>query len=74
MNDKHREQNTVLRSMDSSGTFRVFLGDLTKMVEELRQINDSTPTATAVLGRTAAAASLIRLTFVVPVTACIVPG
>ena len=61
MNAKHKEQNTVLRSMDSSGTFRVFLGDMTKMVEELREINDSTPTATAVLGRTAAAASLMGM-------------
>ena len=61
MNENHKNQNTVLRSMDSSGTFRVFLGDMTKMVEELRQINDSTPTATAVLGRTAVAASLMGM-------------
>lgn len=56
-----KEQNIVLRSLDVSGTFRVFMGDMTKMAEDLRKINDSTPTATAVLGRTAAAASMMGM-------------
>lgn len=56
-----REKNVVLRSLDVSGTFRVFMGDMTKMAEDLRKINDSTPTATAVLGRTAAAASMMGM-------------
>lgn len=56
-----KEKNIVLRSMDVSGTFRVFMGDMTKMAEDLRKINDSTPTATAVLGRTAAAAAMMGM-------------
>lgn len=57
MNDK----NIVLRGIDSSGTFRVFLGDMTKMAEDIRQINDSTPTATAILGRVITGASLMGM-------------
>ncbi len=56
-----KDRNLVLRSIDSSGTFRVFLGDMTKMAEDIRKINDSTPTATAILGRVTTAASLMGL-------------
>lgn len=55
------EQNVMLRSIDRSGTFRVFLGDMTKMAEDIRKINDSTPVATAVLGRAVTAASLMGM-------------
>lgn len=55
------DQNILLRSIDTSGTFRVFLGDMTKMAEDIRKINDATPTATAVLGRTVTAASLLGM-------------
>lgn len=55
------DSNILLRSIDTSGTFRVFLGDMTKMAEDIRKINDSTPTATAVLGRTVTAASLMGM-------------
>lgn len=56
-----KDKNILLRSIDSSGTFRVFLGDMTKMAEDIRKINDSTPTATAILGRVTTAASLIGM-------------
>jgi len=55
------EKNILLRSIDSSGTFRVFLGDMRKMAEDIRKINDSTPTATAILGRITTAASLMGM-------------
>jgi len=51
----------MLRSIDTSGTFRVFLADMTKMAEDIRIINDATPVATAVLGRTVTAASLMGM-------------
>ncbi|MDO4482086.1 MAG: Hsp33 family molecular chaperone HslO [Bacillota bacterium] len=56
-----KDKNILLRSIDSSGTFRVFLGDMTKMAEDIRKINDSTPTATAILGRVTTAASLMGM-------------
>lgn len=55
------KDNLVIHSMDSSGTFRVLLGDMTKMAEDIREINQSTPTATAILGRVVAGASLMGL-------------
>lgn len=56
-----QKENTVYRSLDVSGTFRVFMGDMTGMAEDLRKINHSTPTATAVLGRVAAGASMMGM-------------
>lgn len=56
-----KDKNILLRSIDSSGTFRVFLGDMTKMAEDIRKINDSAPTATAILGRVTTAASLMGM-------------
>lgn len=56
-----KEKNIVLRSLDVSGTFRVFMGDMTKMAEDIRKINDATPTATAVLGRTVAGACMMGM-------------
>ena len=55
------DKNILIRSIDSSGTFRVFLGDTTKMTEDIRKINDSAPTATAILGRVITGASLMGM-------------
>ncbi len=51
----------VLTAMDRSGSFRVYLTISTDMVEEARQIHQTTPLATAGLGRVLTGAGLMAL-------------
>ena len=50
--------NKAIIAMDKSGSFRVYLAVTTGMVEQARQIHDTTPLATAALGRVLTAAGL----------------
>ena len=43
--------NKVLTGIDNSGSFRVYLTISTDLVEEARQIHQTTPLGTAGLGR-----------------------
>ena len=49
----------LLRAIDETGSIRVFVANTTKMVEDARQIHNTTPVATAALGRTLTAASIM---------------
>ncbi len=51
----------VLTAMDKSGSYRVYLTITTDMVERARQIHDTTPVATAGLGRVLTGAGLMGL-------------
>ncbi|MBR5229406.1 MAG: Hsp33 family molecular chaperone HslO [Firmicutes bacterium] len=51
----------VYTGMDRSGSYRVYLALTTDMVEEARQIHDTTPLATAGLGRVLTGAGLMGL-------------
>ena len=51
----------VLTAMDKSGSFRVYLTISTDMVEEARKIHNTTPLATAGLGRVLTGAGLMAL-------------
>jgi len=51
----------VLTAMDKSGSFRVYLTISTDMVEEARKIHQTTPLATAGLGRVLTGAGLMAL-------------
>lgn len=53
--------NKAIIAMDKSGSFRVYLAITTSMVEESRRIHDTTPVATAALGRVLTAAGLMGL-------------
>ena len=53
--------NKAIIAMDKSGSFRVYLAVTTGMVEEARQIHDTTPLATAAMGRVLTAAGLMGL-------------
>ena len=51
----------VITGMDRSGSFRVYLTISTDIVEEARKIHDTTPLATAGLGRVLTGAGLMGL-------------
>lgn len=53
--------NKVITALDHSGSFRVYLAITTKMVEEARKIHNTTPLATAALGRVLTGAGLMGL-------------
>lgn len=53
--------NKGLIAIDQSGSFRVYLAITTKMVEDARQVHDTTPLATAGLGRVLTGAGLMAL-------------
>ena len=53
--------NNVITAIDKSGSFRVYLTVTTKMVEEARLIHDTTPLATAGLGRVLTGAGLMGI-------------
>ncbi len=53
--------NKVLTAIDKSGSFRVYLTISTDMVEEARQIHQTTPLGTAALGRVLTGAGLMGL-------------
>lgn len=53
--------NKVIISMDKAKNFRVYLTDATNMVEKMRGIHNTTPTASAALGRTIIVTALMGL-------------
>lgn len=53
--------NNALIAMDKSGSYRVYLAITTEMAEEARQIHNTTPLATAGLGRVLTGAGLMGL-------------
>ncbi len=54
--------NNVITAIDRSGSFRIYLTISTAMVEEARKIHDTTPLASAGLGRALTGAGLMGLT------------
>src|SRR5690625_4828885 len=48
-----------IRGIDKSGRIRILVGTTTKMVEEARKIHQTSPTATAALGRALTAGALM---------------
>lgn len=55
------DMSKVLRGIDHSGSFRIYLTISTDMVEEARKIHDTTPLASAGLGRVLTGAGLMGL-------------
>ena len=53
--------NKVITGMDKSGSFRVYLTISTELVETARQIHNTTPLATAGLGRVLTGTGLMGL-------------
>ena len=53
--------NKVLTAIDKSGSFRVYLAISTKLVQEALNIHNTTPLATAALGRVLTGASMMGL-------------
>ena len=56
----------IIRAIDSKKSFRVFIASTTDLVEEARKIHNTSPTATAALGRALPAASIIGITMKEP--------
>lgn len=54
-------KNYVVRSVGADKKIRIFLAKTTEMVEEARKIHDTTPVATAALGRTLTATAMMGL-------------
>lgn len=52
----------IIRGTDKKGTFRLFVASSTNIVEEARNIHNTSPAATAALGRMLTAASIMGLT------------
>lgn len=49
----------LIRGMDKTGRIRVFVASTTNMVEEARKVHNTSPTATAALGRSLTASTLM---------------
>ena len=47
----------IIRGIDKNGSIRFFVASTTNLVEEARKIHNTSPTATAALGRALTAAS-----------------
>lgn len=52
-------QDYVIRAMDDKGNIRVFVANTTTLVNNARNIHNTTPTASAALGRTLTAAAIM---------------
>jgi len=52
----------IIRGIDKNGSIRFFVASTTNLVEEARKIHNTSPTATAALGRALTAASIIGIT------------
>ena len=55
------QMNKALIAIDKSGSFRVYLAITTSMVEEARKVHETSPLATAALGRVLTGAGLMGL-------------
>lgn len=49
----------IIRAIDEDASFRVFIASSTNMVEKAREIHDTSPVATAALGRTLTGAAIM---------------
>ena len=56
-----QNMKNVITAIDKSGSYRVYLAITTEMVEEARKIHDTTPLASAGLGRVLTGAGLMGL-------------
>lgn len=52
----------LIRGMDKKGRLRIFVAKTTNMVEEARKIHETSPTATAAMGRSLTAAAMMGAT------------
>ncbi|NLY77830.1 MAG: Hsp33 family molecular chaperone HslO [Tissierellia bacterium] len=52
----------IIRGIDKNGSIRFFVASTTNLVEEARKIHNTSPTATAALGRALTAAAIIGIT------------
>ncbi len=52
-------QDYIIRAMDKEGNIRVFVARTTSLVNDARNIHNTTPTASAALGRTLTAAAIL---------------
>lgn len=56
-----RIMSKILTGMDKTGSFRVYIGITTDLVEEARKIHETTPLATAAMGRVLTGTGLMGL-------------
>ena len=52
----------IIRGIDKKGTMRLFVASSTNLVEDMRKIHNTSPTATAALGRALTAAAMMGIT------------
>ncbi|MBU5439068.1 Hsp33 family molecular chaperone HslO [Tissierella sp. MSJ-40] len=52
-------EDYIIRGIDEKGTIRIFIASTTNLVEEARKIHNTSPTATAALGRSLTAAAMM---------------
>jgi len=52
-------EDYIIRAIDREGNFRIFVANTTSLVNDARNIHNTTPTASAALGRTLTAASIM---------------